>query len=102
MNDECSRCKFFERSTIPRNRDGQCRRHAPSPNTGPEEVIAAFLIDIHYNIYSEVGGKTPGTSGYSHDNLDGLIHWPMVFDSDWCGEFIEKPPAPGANEEDGQ
>ena len=102
MTDECSRCKFFDPKDKASYRDGRCKRHAPHPNTGVEATIALFVVDIHYDMYRELNGETEGTSNYSAGGHNGEIYWPLVYSDDWCGEFIEKPPAPGANEEDGK
>lgn len=57
----CGVCKFYE--SIGQGA-GECRRHAPCPNA------SAYV---------------PRTEGIGTIKTD--IHWPKVFDANWCGEF---------------
>jgi len=57
----CVSCAWFERSG---QGAGECRRHAPSPNS-------SFYV--------------PRTEGIGTIKTDS--HWPKVFENNWCGEF---------------
>ena len=57
----CANCAFFERAT---DGFGECRRNAPQPNP------CAFVT------------KTESIGTVKTD-----IHWPKVYNSNWCGQF---------------
>lgn len=57
----CVNCLYFEHTD---EHFGECRRHAPSPNP------CSFVTKM------ESVGKV-------HTD----IHWPKVFNSNWCGQF---------------
>jgi len=57
----CANCAFFERTN---EGYGECRRHAPQPN-------ACVFVTKNDTI-----GKVKTD-----------IHWPKVYDSNWCGQF---------------
>ena len=57
----CSNCVYFERTD---DGYGECRRHAPKPNS------AMFI---------------PKVSAIGQIKTD--IHWPKVYNSNWCGQF---------------
>ncbi len=57
----CANCAFFERTN---EGYGECRRHAPQPNA------CAFVT------------KTEAIGTVKTD-----IHWPKVYNSNWCGQF---------------
>lgn len=60
----CSECIFFERVG---EGHGECRRYAPHPN---EPVFIS---------------KTLSVGTYKID-----VHWPKVYDNNWCGEFSSR------------
>ncbi len=73
----CANCAFFERTN---EGFGECRRHAPQPN-------AAVFV----------------TKNESIGAIKTDIHWPKVYNSNWCGQFSVRkksqtdntpPPAP--------
>ena len=57
----CANCVYFERSE---DGYGECRRHAPQPN-------AAMFI--------------PKAEAIGQIKTD--IHWPKVYNNNWCGQF---------------
>ena len=65
----CSACLYFERTG---DNFGECRRHAPQPN-------AAFFVP-----------KTQSTGKIKTD-----IHWPKVYNSNWCGQFNARKKSQG-------
>lgn len=72
----CAHCVYFER--VGENH-GECRRHAPQPNA------AVFVSKM-----DQVG------------KIKTDIHWPKVYDNNWCGQFgarkkgVAKPPESAA------
>lgn len=60
----CDKCDYYLQ-TAPGA--GECRRYAPSPNR------TIFVT------------RSEATGGYKND-----VHWPKVYDSNWCGEFKAK------------
>jgi hypothetical protein len=57
----CANCVYFER--IAENH-GECRRHAPHPNS------AVYVPKV-----DQVG------------KIKTDMHWPKVYDNNWCGQF---------------
>ncbi|MBW8035351.1 MAG: hypothetical protein FVQ79_06920 [Planctomycetes bacterium] len=57
----CANCAFFERTN---EGYGECRRHAPQPNA------CAFI-----------------TKNESIGSVKTDVHWPKVYNSNWCGQF---------------
>ena len=57
----CVNCLYFEQTE---EHFGDCRRHAPSPNP------CSFVTKME-------------SVGKIHTD----IHWPKVFNSNWCGQF---------------
>ena len=86
----CENCAFFERTN---EGFGECRRSAPQPNA------CAFVT------------KTESIGSIKTD-----VHWPKVYNSNWCGQFsvrkkaqtkavppkvaVHKPPVRPATNED--
>ena len=60
----CTECIFFERVG---EGHGECRRYAPHPNA-PEFI-----------------SKADSLGSFKND-----VHWPKVYDSNWCGEFTSR------------
>jgi hypothetical protein len=60
----CDKCDYYLQ-TAPGS--GECRRCAPSPNR------TIFVT------------RSEATGAYKTD-----VHWPKVYDSNWCGEFKPK------------
>lgn len=60
----CPVCRYFERIA---EGHGECRRYAPHPNT------PLFI------------SKADSLGTYKND-----IHWPKVYDRNWCGEFVAR------------
>ena len=64
----CGNCIYYEMND---DRAGECRRHAPQPNTPvfvtKMESVGAFKVDTH---------------------------WPKVYATNWCGQY--NPPKKGA------
>lgn len=60
----CPGCRYFERIA---EGHGECRRYAPRPN-------APLFIS-----------KADSLGTYKND-----IHWPKVYDRNWCGEFVSR------------
>lgn len=58
----CVACAFFERIG---EGHGECRRYAPRPN--PPLFVP----------------KTEAMGNFKND-----VHWPKVYDRNWCGEFV--------------
>lgn len=61
----CANCRYFERFA---EGHGECRRYAPRPNA------PAYV------------SKTDSLGALKND-----IHWPKVYDRNWCGEFVAQP-----------
>ena len=57
----CVNCLYFEKTD---ERFGECRRHAPAPNACQFVTKMESVGKIHTD-----------------------IHWPKVFNSNWCGQF---------------
>lgn len=57
----CENCLYFEKTD---ERFGECRRHAPQPNP------CSFVTKME-------------SVGKIHTD----IHWPKVFNNNWCGQF---------------
>jgi hypothetical protein len=60
----CGNCRFFDPASGRELGGGCCRRHAPRPALGPGDPDAG------------------ATDAY----------WPVVLDSEWCGEWAPHPP----------
>ncbi len=60
----CEQCDYYLQV---QPGSGECRRYAPQPNR---------------TIYAS---RAEATGGYKTD-----VHWPKVYDSNWCGEFKAK------------
>jgi len=61
----CPHCVYFERIA---EGHGECHRYAPRPN---EPLFVS---------------KADSMGAYKND-----IHWPKVYDRNWCGEFCAPP-----------
>lgn len=64
--DACKECRFFERQKILSDDAGLCRRHAPRARV----------------IYNREADPV--------SNSDCFADWPLVFDTDWCGEWAAR------------
>lgn len=62
----CVKCMYFEKTDA---NYGECRRYAPHPNP------SSFVPKIN----------AVGT-------IKTDIHWPKVYDSNWCGQFAGRKP----------
>ena len=60
----CENCVYFERTN---DGYGECRRHAPQPNS-------AFFV----------------TKAEAIGVIKTDIHWPKVYNSNWCGQFAAR------------
>lgn len=60
----CPECIYFERVS---EGHGECRRYAPRPND------PMFIP------------KSDALGTFKND-----VHWPKVYDSNWCGEFTSR------------
>jgi len=60
----CANCLFFEHTD---EQFGECRRHAPQPNS-------SFFV----------------TKMQSVGSIKTDIHWPKVFLTSWCGQFAAR------------
>lgn len=63
----CSNCAYFEAVT---EEHGECRRYAPHPNSSSYVPKADSVGQIKYD-----------------------IHWPKVYESNWCGQFASRKKA---------
>lgn len=60
-NEQCGQCVYYAQSDPGR---GDCRRYAPQPNP-------CFFVS-----------RSEATGTIKTD-----VHWPKVYESNWCGEF---------------
>ena len=62
----CIRCMYYEKTDA---NYGECRRYAPHPNA------ATFV---------------PKVDAVGSIKVD--VHWPKVYDTNWCGQFAGRKP----------
>lgn len=62
----CLHCMFYEKTA---ENYGECRRYAPHPN--PSEFV-------------------PKVNAVGVVKTD--VHWPKVYDNNWCGQFSARKP----------
>lgn len=69
----CINCLYFEQTDA---QFGECRRHAPGPNS------CSFVTKME-------------SVGRIHTD----IHWPKVFNNNWCGQFGARKKVQKASQE---
>lgn len=103
MKDEsppiCARCRFWEFSYRPQNdfATGECRRHAPIPQSYVLARIAQLLGQIAWATEEDANIKHEKDGDYEGGgtNLYELNEWPITGSYQCCGEFeAREKPAP--------
>ena len=70
MSDTCKNCRFFKpNETMPNERMGECRRHAP---------VVGFKTRFVTVDNQSAGSGAPKTV------------FALIYPDDWCGDFEEK------------
>ena len=99
MTESCATCRFSRRRTIGGKEWLMCCRRAPAAFNSAQAMIPELLQALALVTGNREVVDMEGVLGVDFEASITMANWPVVEESDWCGEYAAKakdarPPDP--------